>query len=135
MSNSIQSFFLLHNSRLSSPQVQRLPMENQDFHTYLHFPSSFSSSFPASLTEVRKEELNKEGQSLFSYFCSLAFVFLSHDSIPVCLLSSGTLWGGFSQRAWSRVWTSTMHRIVLWEVGPWGSLFGSFPLFICLCCA
>ena len=68
----------------------------------------------------------KKGKSLFSYFCSLAFVFF-HDSIPVCLLSSGMLCG-FFQRAWSGVWISTMHRIVLWVLGS-GDLFLEAFLF------
>ena len=68
----------------------------------------------------------KKGKSLFSYFCSLAFVFFQ-DSIPVCLLSSFTL-RGFFQKAWRWVWISTMHRIVLWVLGS-GDLFLATFLF------
>ena len=68
----------------------------------------------------------KKGKSLFSYFCSLAFVFFQ-DSIPVCLLSSFTL-RGFLQKAWRWVWISTMHRVVLWVLGS-GDLFLATFLF------
>ena len=65
----------------------------------------------------------KKGKSLFSYFCSLAFVFFQ-DRIPVCLLSSFSLCGFFSEGLEVGM---DLHNAqdCLVGAGLWGSLLSS----------
>ena len=127
-----------HSELLSYPQFKTGPrvkvfLWERAFFTYLSLSLILLLPFLLPLG-LRWEKRNwmKKGKSLFSYFCSLAFVFF-HDSIPECLPSSGTLCG-FFQRVWSGVWISTSIGLYCgcWALGisSWHFLF--HLLVLCL---